>query len=57
MRFLLLTLAFMAPAPAAECAYCYSGECYSSSICGSGCVCLKRGLDVHGYCYSQGATP
>lgn len=36
----------------AECVFCYSGPCYNSSICNGGCVCLKRGLDVSGYCYS-----
>jgi len=36
----------------ARCAYCYTGECYSSSMCGDGCTCLKRGLDLQGYCYS-----
>jgi hypothetical protein len=29
----------------------WSGTCYSSSICGSNCVCVKEdSLDVGGYC-------
>lgn len=36
----------------AECAWCYSGPCYNHSICGSGCFCLKRGLEIDGICYS-----
>jgi hypothetical protein len=38
--------------PKAKCAWCYSGTCYDSSICGSGCVCVKRGLDLSGECAS-----
>ena len=51
---LLLVLFFAAlpPLPKARCAYCYVGECYNSSMCGDGCTCLKRGLDLQGYCYS-----
>lgn len=32
--------------------WCYGGQCINSSICGSGCVCLKRNLELSGYCYS-----
>lgn len=39
----------------ASCAWCYSGGCISSSICGSGCVCLKSGGDTFGSCYSINA--
>lgn len=35
----------------ARCTWCYSGQCWDSGICGQGCLCLKRGLDVSGYCY------
>ena len=55
MKYLLLTLLLFVPALAptpAACSYCYTGKCYSGSICGRGCMCLKRGLDVHGYCFS-----
>lgn len=42
--------------PKAKCAYCtFSGVCYDSAICGGGCFCMKRGLDLSGYCYSIGA--
>lgn len=37
----------------AKCAYCFSGQCISSANCGSGCVCMKQGLDNLGYCYSS----
>lgn len=41
---------------AAECAYCYSGDCYNSSICGHGCACLIPGGQFKGKCYSSGFT-
>jgi len=50
----LLFLPALAPSKA-ECAFCYTGDCYSSVICGTGCMCLKEGLDVKGRCYSVGA--
>lgn len=29
----------------------WTSACYNSSICGSGCVCVKRdSIDVSGYC-------
>jgi len=36
----------------AECLGCiWSGQCYSSSICGSRCIYVKRdSLDVSGFC-------
>ena len=36
----------------AECLGCvWSGSCYSSSICGSRCICVKRStIDVSGFC-------
>ena len=42
---------YVAP-PKAKCAWCYSGTCYNSSICGSGCVCVKRGYSPSGECMS-----
>lgn len=42
----------------AECAICvYSGTCYSSSICGRGCLCLKKGTETGGSCYAVEAMP
>ena len=35
----------------AKCAWCYSGACYSSSICGSGCVCMRQDYGA-GVCVS-----
>jgi hypothetical protein len=35
-----------------NCAFCFDSECYSSSSCGSGCICIKRGMDMTGYCAS-----
>lgn len=37
----------------ASCAYCYSGRCINSSICGNNCKCLKKGNDHWGACYSM----
>ena len=39
--------------PQARCAFCYTGPCYNSMICGQGCTCLKRGMDLQGYCYGN----
>lgn len=36
----------------AECAFCNSFPCYNSAGCGYGCVCLKRGGEITGQCYS-----
>lgn len=36
----------------AHCAWCYTGKCMNNSICGTGCVCLKKGMDFWGECYS-----
>lgn len=44
-------IAFAVGPSRARCSWCFQGDCYNSSICGSGCVCLKRGLDLSGYCY------
>lgn len=44
-------LVVAAPAPAG-CSFCASFTCYSSSMCGRGCVCLKRGGEMGGSCYS-----
>ena len=35
----------------AECQLCFTGTCYNSSMCGgTGCVCLKFGMDLQGKC-------
>lgn len=36
----------------AECAFCNSFPCFNSAGCGRGCVCLKRGMELSGTCYS-----
>jgi hypothetical protein len=36
----------------AECAFCSPYECYNSAMCGGGCLCLKRGMDLTGSCVS-----
>ncbi|MHC4950559.1 MAG: hypothetical protein ACYTEU_06180 [Planctomycetota bacterium] len=36
----------------AECAFCLAEICYFEGNCGSGCFCLKKGLDTTGVCYS-----
>ena len=46
-----MLLVALAPAPA-ECGICSTFECYNSAMCGRGCVCLKRGMDMSGSCYS-----
>lgn len=35
-----------------ECAWCASFPCFNSSVCGSGCVCLKVGGEMQGSCVS-----
>ena len=32
---------------------CFNGQCFNSSICFSGCTCLKKGMETMGYCYSS----
>ena len=58
MRLLLLALALTAPlllSPATpRCAFCVQDECQTSAICGHGCFCLKKGMDIMGHCFSQG---
>lgn len=40
------------PAPA-KCAFCFETSCFDSSMCGGpGCVCIKRGMDLQGFCGS-----
>lgn len=40
----------------AECSWCYTGPCYSSSICGLNCVCVKdEPYEVQGYCAHIGS--
>lgn len=53
MRFLLalIVIGFLFYSCAADCAWCYSGECYSDVNCGPDCLCMKRGLDMAGQCY------
>lgn len=46
------TLLVMAAPPSAECGICATYACYNSNMCGRGCVCLKRGMDMSGSCYS-----
>jgi hypothetical protein len=41
----------------AQCAFCYNGTCWNSSICGRSCVCMKRGMDTSGSCFSASALP
>jgi hypothetical protein len=59
-KLLALTLALSAgigywtyaPQPA-HCTYCSTLPCYNHGMCGGGgCVCIKRGLDLEGYCAS-----
>lgn len=44
------------PTPAA-CAMCWSGACYNSRMCFRDCMCLKRGSDTTGQCFSASAVP
>ena len=58
MRLLLLALALgapllLAPAQPARCAFCIQDDCMTSSECGHGCFCLKKGIDIRGECYSS----
>jgi hypothetical protein len=46
----IMTLALWFMARPAKCQWCYSGPCISSSICGSGCICVKRGWEPQGFC-------
>jgi hypothetical protein len=72
MRFLLLTAvaaiflayfeiggrALPVTRAATPAALCFDTPCMSSSFCGGqGCVCIKRPLDVQGYCASIDAKP
>lgn len=43
--------------PVAHCTYCYSGTCYSSSMCFHGCFCLTRGGGGGGQCFSTQHAP
>ncbi len=31
---------------------CFTGKCFSHSMCGSGCVCGKKNFEPSGYCFS-----
>lgn len=46
----LALVALTARPKPSECAFCFTGRCLDSSICGSGCVCVKFGLDQWGRC-------
>lgn len=35
----------------AHCIYCFTGTCYNSMICGSGCVCMTTN-GISGKCVS-----
>jgi len=50
---LALTLLFLAPQEA-HCASCRSSYCYTSSMCGSHCACIKHGKSPKGLCYDLG---
>ena len=39
----------------AECAYCPTYPCYGS--CGTGCLCLKKGGEISGECFSAEFAP
>ncbi len=39
----------------AECAYCPTYPCYGP--CGTGCVCLKKGNELAGECFSAERAP
>lgn len=41
----------------AECAWCYDVPCYSGSMCGGGCHCVKFGSDPTGICVSVDLVP
>lgn len=50
---LAITLAFPIAKPKpAECAGCSILTCYGPRTCGNQCVCIKRGMDLSGSCYS-----
>jgi hypothetical protein len=41
-----------------EAGLCFDAECASSAFCGgSGCVCIKRPMDLTGYCADVSAVP
>ena len=44
--------ALLALATPAQCAWCSTLPCLSSATCGGKCVCVKRGLDLDGFCAS-----
>jgi hypothetical protein len=50
--FVLFGLWLVAPAPA-QCQWCYQGPCIDSVICGDGCRCMKKGIDLEGSCYGS----
>lgn len=37
---------------AARCAWCPEFPCYGAGTCGTGCACMKRGMDIQGVCVS-----
>lgn len=36
----------------AECGFCSPMPCYGSYGCGTGCLCMKAGMDLAGTCVS-----
>ena len=58
LRLASVLLALVLPlllAPAEpRCAFFVQDECQTSAICGHGCFCLKKGMDIMGHCFSQG---
>jgi len=59
MKYLLLALALLLTlgvvyVKSGYCAWCLSSTCMTSSICGSGCFCLKEGNKISGTCVSVG---
>jgi hypothetical protein len=35
-----------------HCAACFTNPCLTSAVCGRGCTCMKKGMDVMGECVS-----
>lgn len=49
----MFMVGFMFPVPhPAQCAACFTNPCFTSAVCGRGCTCMKKGMDVMGECVS-----
>lgn len=48
----VLVLAVVFTARQCEAGFCPSWRCFSSSSCGSDCVCMKQGMELQGRCVS-----